>query len=277
MADFSNSAESARLSRRALQTRALTAARQDQLPPRPRPGPGTSAEDSWVEQPASRVRWTFAGRLGWLVALITGGVLILAALWAFSGMPKAQPLPQEPPQHNPISADEQIPSPVEPAAEVLEVPAPVLVHVAGEVTNPGLVELPPGSRVSDAVNAAGGLTAAADLSRINLAAWVLDGERLYVLSLTEEAIPQLAAPGPEGAISDGGTAQPGGSASGTLVNLNTADSAQLQTLSGIGPALAQRIIEHREQFGPFTSLSDLDAVSGIGPAMLSKLESKVTW
>ena len=277
MADFTNSADSARLSRRALQTRALTAARQEQLPPRPRSHLGTSEGDSWIEQPLSRVRWTFEGRVGWLVAIITGGVLILAALWAFTGMPKAQPLPQEPPQHHPFAEDEQAPSPAQIVAEPLEVPAPVLVHVAGEVAKPGVVELPLGSRVSDAVNAAGGVTAAADLSRINLAAWIVDGERIYVLSHGEEEIPQLVSPGSEETVSDGTQGEPGGNADSTLVNLNTADSTKLQTLSGIGPAMAQRIIEHREQFGPFTSLSDLDAVSGIGPAMLRKLESKVTW
>ncbi|MCY1157212.1 MAG: ComEA family DNA-binding protein [Citricoccus sp.] len=153
----------------------------------------------------------------------------------------------------------------------------LIVHVAGEVHEPGLVELPPGSRVADALHAAGGSTTRARLDLLNLAAPAVDASQILV-------------PGPDTPVATGGTeagggsggtpaiADPGapGSTSGT-VNVNTADAATLEQLPGIGPALAGRIVEHREQVGPYGSLADLDAVSGIGPAMMERLDGLVSW
>lgn len=144
----------------------------------------------------------------------------------------------------------------------------VIVHVAGEVKTPGIVTLPGGARVVDAVQAAGGPTGSAHLDHVNLAAPVTDGAQIL--------IPGPDGPPPSAPVSTGNGAQAGSPGSAT-VDLNSAGPAELETLPGIGPALAQRIIDHRDQVGPYGSLEDLDAVSGIGPALLSRLDGEVSW
>jgi competence protein ComEA len=143
----------------------------------------------------------------------------------------------------------------------------VVVHVAGAVVAPGVHTLPAGSRVVDAIEAAGGLTAEADGSRINLAAPLTDGERVYVPKVGE------VAPAPVAGASAGLGA--GGPASGP-VNLNDADEAALDALPGVGPATAAAIIEHRNQIGHFTSVDQLLDVRGIGEAKLEQLRPLVT-
>ena len=149
----------------------------------------------------------------------------------------------------------------------------IVVHVTGQVQTPGLVYLADPSRVVEAIEAAGGPTQGADLGALNLARLLADGEQLYV-----------PAPGETPPVTAGGTGSPAGSGGGAggvgggagLVNLNTADATALETLPGIGPALAQRITEYRQQHGSFKTVDQLDEVSGIGPALLEKLRSKVT-
>ncbi|QAY71940.1 ComEA family DNA-binding protein [Xylanimonas protaetiae] len=166
------------------------------------------------------------------------------------------------------SAAPQAPLP-EPAAS----PTPsalVVVDVVGQVQSPGLVTLPAGSRVFDAVAAAGGATDGAELGAINLARPVVDGEQVRVPA-PGEVVAAAAPP-------DGGTGEPsgaGGRGAG-LVDLNTADEAALDTLPGIGPALAARIVAWRTDNGPFASVDELDEVAGIGPAMLAKVRDLVT-
>jgi competence protein ComEA len=143
----------------------------------------------------------------------------------------------------------------------------VVVHVAGAVVDPGVHELPAGSRVVDAIEAAGGLAADADGSRINLAALVADGERVYVPKVGEAAPPSVAG--------DGGASGAGGEAEGP-VDLNQADEAALDALPGVGPATAAAIIQHREQIGRFTSVDQLLDVRGIGEAKLEQLRPLVT-
>ncbi|MCD2441958.1 helix-hairpin-helix domain-containing protein [Agromyces sp. SYSU K20354] len=143
--------------------------------------------------------------------------------------------------------------------------APVLVHVLGAVSRPGLVELEAGARVVDAVAAAGGLTPEADPAGVNLARPVVDGEQLVV--------PVVGAVAPPGAV--GGGASAGAPAGDGLVHLNTADVAELDTLPRIGPALAQRIIDWRDANGPFTSVEQLLDVAGIGDAVFAGLADKV--
>jgi len=144
--------------------------------------------------------------------------------------------------------------------------APVVVHVAGAVVDPGVHELPAGSRVDDAIAAAGGLTLEADGSRINLAAPVTDGERIYVPKVGEDAPP----------VAVGSTGGGSGGSAGGVVNLNHADAAALDALPGIGPATATAIIEHRDRIGRFTSVDQLLDVRGIGEAKLEQLRSLVT-
>lgn len=137
--------------------------------------------------------------------------------------------------------------------------ARLVVHVAGAVANPGVLDLPPGARVADAVEAAGGAVADADLSALNLARTVEDGERILVPAVGVGAGGSPAASVPAGRTADG------------RIDVNTADAATLEDLPGVGPVLAERIVAHREASGRFTALEDLLEVSGIGPAVLSGL------
>lgn len=139
----------------------------------------------------------------------------------------------------------------------------VVVHVAGAVASPGVVRLAAGSRVADALTAAGGATADADLTLLNLARVLVDGEQVLV-SRPGEVPPTAVAPA--GASDAAGL--------GALVDLNTADVAALDTLPGIGPVLAQRIVEHRAE-RPFGSVDELADVRGIGPTALERLRDLV--
>ncbi|RZI92377.1 MAG: ComEA family DNA-binding protein [Microbacterium sp.] len=144
----------------------------------------------------------------------------------------------------------------------------VYVHVAGAITRPGLYRLPEGARVVDAVAAAGGFGRKADRAAVNLARPVSDGEQLHVPRRGETP----AGVDPHGSA---GESLPGQAGDGR-VNLNTADAAALETLPRIGPALAGRIIEWREQNGRYASVEDLLAVPGIGEKLLAGLREKVT-
>ncbi|WP_323099793.1 helix-hairpin-helix domain-containing protein [Intrasporangium sp. YIM S08009] len=153
--------------------------------------------------------------------------------------------------------------------------AALVVHVVGQVNRPGLVRLPAGSRVADAIEAAGGARRGADLSALNLARLVLDGEQVHVPK-PGEVVPAAGA-GAAGAAGPSGAAGGGGAgAAGALVSLNTADVAGLDTLPGVGPVLAQRILEWRTEHGRFTSVDELGEVSGIGDKLMSQLRPKVT-
>jgi competence protein ComEA len=146
----------------------------------------------------------------------------------------------------------------------------VVVAVAGKVRRPGLVRLPPGSRVADAIEAAGGVLPGTDLATVNLARKVADGELILV------GVPGAAAPA--GAAAAGGPAGPAvpGAAPGDKVNLNTATLAQLDALPGVGPVLAQRILDYRTSHGGFRSVNDLRQVDGIGDSRFEDLKDLVT-
>lgn len=146
----------------------------------------------------------------------------------------------------------------------------VVVHVDGAVAAPGVYVLAEGSRVNDAVLAAGGLTEEADTSTTNLAAPVTDGAKVHVPTEGELAAPVAVGEDSSGAVSPGS-----GSATSGLVNINTAASAELQTLSGVGEATAQSIIEDRESNGPFASPEDLMRVSGIGEKKFAKIKDHI--
>lgn len=143
--------------------------------------------------------------------------------------------------------------------------AKIYVHVGGAVRRPGLYQLSKGARVDDAIRAAGGVLEDANLDALNLAAKVKDGDKILVPTLNGEAETEAA-----------GGAAGADPAQGRLINLNTATVADLDTLPGIGPALAQRIISYREQHGGFRKLEDLLDVPGIGPAKFEELRDLVT-
>jgi competence protein ComEA len=136
--------------------------------------------------------------------------------------------------------------------------AQLVVDVAGAVRRPGLYHLAAGTRIADAVAAAGGATARADVTLVNLAAPLADGEQVLVPA--------------RGAA---GTAVAGASTPTAPLDLNTASAEQLDALPGVGPATAQKIIDYRQAHGPFRSVDELEAVPGIGPSKLAQLKGLV--
>ena len=142
--------------------------------------------------------------------------------------------------------------------------APV-VHVAGAVRRPGVYRLAPGARVRDAVRRAGGPSAKADVNAVNLAALLQDGVQVVVPA----RLPSGAA---TGVVAAGGEA---GAPPAAPVNLNTATAEQLDTLDGVGPATAQKILDYRKEHGGFRTVEDLGQISGIGPKRLAALRDKV--
>jgi competence protein ComEA len=175
-------------------------------------------------------------------ALLIVGMLVAGGWWL--GRPDSAPVVDD---RIPVVALETPPTA---AAE----PTVVLVHVAGAVLRPGVYQVTDGSRVLDAIEAAGGPTPEADIDQLNLAAEVPDGVQIRVPVIGETVV---AAPG----------------LLGGPVDINRADSVGLERLPGVGPATAAAIVAHRDEFGPFASVDDLLLVPGIGPAKLETLRA----
>jgi competence protein ComEA len=189
------------------------------------------------ELPFSRRR-ALAGAAALVVVLFLGGRLFVHAGTAVP----AQPLPAQP------------------LTTAAVAPAKVVIDVVGAVRRPGLYRLAEGARVADALRRAGGATRRADLSLVNLAQLVADGEQVIV--------PRRGA-----AAASGGTA-PAAPATGP-VHLNSATVEQLDALPGVGPVTAQKIVDYRAKHGAFSSVDALDAIPGIGPARLDQLRDLV--
>jgi competence protein ComEA len=239
---------------------------------------------SFVDHAIAVVRWIGIGRL----AAIGASVLAVAAgsFWLLrtpesAGSDRAVPgvsvtAPTVPAaEGGTISAETRPGSAVggtTPGAAATTAPAPptsaarIVVHVAGAVTAPGVYELAGGSRVGDAVAAAGGAGPDAVLDAVNLAALVNDGQQVYVPRAGEAAgpAPPAAAPPVNGTPDAVGP-----------LDLNAATEDELLALPGVGPVLAAAIVRHREETGPFTSVDGLLDVSGIGPARLESLRDLV--
>lgn len=190
---------------------------------------------------------------------------LIAALIAAGYLWRSRPVPQEAPKAARATVTTpQMPgtdSPVSPGAPPS---GSYAVHVAGKVRRPGIVTVPAGSRVADAVNAAGGAKPGADTSTVNLARRVVDGEQILV------GVPGASAAGAAGAS----TLAPGAPGSAQL-DLNTATVEQLQQLPGVGPVLAQRMADFRTQHGGFQSVDQLRAVTGIGERRFAELKDQV--
>lgn len=160
--------------------------------------------------------------------------------------------------------------------------ARIVVDVAGAVSRPGILILEEGSRVYEALEQAGGVTSEGDLRDVNLAAELLDGEKLYVPSAKE--YPEEGDPGPgqpaEPTIKNAGSAAEkngaGGSNAAKKVNINTADEAELQRLSGVGPATARRILDYRSEKGRFKKIEDIMNVKGIGSKSFEKMKEMIS-
>lgn len=175
---------------------------------------------------------------------------------------------------------------VENEIKVDEVPKNLIyVYVAGEVNNPSVVELEEGQRVADAIEKAGGLTDSGEIKNINLAYKLKDGEKLYIPSLdevieSEEEDTNIAyiTSGINGEI-NGTTSNSGNNSKNStnngLININTATQTELETLDGIGPSTAKKIIDYREENGKFNSIEDIQNVSGIGDAKYAAIKNDI--
>lgn len=285
--------------------------------------PDWNEADDWAEweqadQPGTTrsTRWGLSPRVLLLVAVLA----LVAVVWGvtqFSAAPRAEQLASPGASAESVQAvgAQQSPgtqSTAQPSANPSESAqggasgeATVRVHVAGAVNNPGVYTLPAQGRAVDAIAAASGAAADADLDRVNLAGALSDGVQIYVPHRGETAAPAQIQPNGgtanagQGTAANGasqnGTAQNGAAQSGaqpqpartltasgsaqkgsTPVNINTATAEELQSLPRIGPAMAQRIIAWREAHGGFRSVDELDAVPGIGPSMLENLRPLVT-
>jgi competence protein ComEA len=198
-----------------------------------------------------------------VVAVVAALAVGLAAWWAVRDQAEAVPLaPERPP-----SSQSSAPPPLVPVSptEAASAPAELVVDVAGKVRRPGIAVLPAGSRVVDALEAAGGPRPGVDLTSLNLARPVVDREQILV-----GVAPAAGVAGTLG--SPGSPAPPGES----LVNLNTADQATLETLPGVGPVTAESILAWRTDNGGFTAVDELLEVDGIGEATLADLAPLVT-
>ena len=152
----------------------------------------------------------------------------------------------------------------------------VIIHVVGEVNSPGVVTLEEGARIIDAINAAGGKTEEADLSKINLAYVVEDGTQIYIPRINENLnqVELISTEAGQSVVINNSNINE--EENNTKVNINTANKEKLETLPGIGETTAQRIIDYREQNGKFTKIEDLQNVSGIGEAKFNSLKDKIT-
>ncbi|GAA4962144.1 ComEA family DNA-binding protein [Actinoplanes utahensis] len=231
-------------------------------PPRPAPvsappgDPGLGGEGAFG---GGRRQWLPAfdpGRPGVRALAAVAAVVVLgAAYFAWQSRPRLDEVVSTPAGSVTAQAPGSGPVRAAPSGEVV-------VAVGGKVLRPGLVRLSPGARVADALVAAGGPQAGVDVAMLNLARKVVDGE-LIMVGVTP----------PPGAVTGGGAAPASGSA---LVDLNTATPAQLDGLPGVGPVLAQRILDARDAQGGFRAVSDLRKVDGIGEARYEQLKDLVT-
>lgn len=195
------------------------------------------------------------------LAMLLGALLLVVGYWWWQG--RARPVVTVPDPVTTVSA----PASSVPLGEVT-------VHVRGRIARPGVVTLPAGSRVVDAIEAAGGVKAGASIGALNLARLLVDGEQVAVGVRGEKGDPSGIPAGVTDAGSSGGPA--GGPSGGSaLVDLNAATASELEELPGIGPVLAERIVQWREDNGRFTDVEVLGEVSGIGDALMAQLRPLV--
>lgn len=244
------------------------------------PPAGIRGADRWIGFPAA---------LGFLAVVVVAatvfGVRVLAAERAAAPVP-TPPVstgtsgsgPSAGPSSSPTSSGSGSlgSGGVAPGPEPGGAGAVVVVHVVGQVHRAGVVRLPSGSRVIEAIAAAGGATRSADLSAVNLARVLVDGEQVRVPEPGEVTGPIDAGGGTAGGSGGGGGGGGGAPGGGGPVSLNRADAASLDTLPGVGPVLAARILAWRTEHGRFTSVDELGEVAGIGEKLLAQLRPLVT-
>lgn len=190
----------------------------------------------WYVQPLNSDRWP---RLRWYALAASILLVVGVGLALFPS----------------LSGDSNVVETVEKPSDVVQNTAVIFVHVVGEVKSPGVYEVPAGSRLTDAISAAGGTSPKADLSSVNLARVLNDGEQIIVAAR--------------------GATNASGSTSGKI-NVNTATTDELEKLPGIGPTIASRIVDYRDMNGSFGTVDALADVPGIGPSILDELRKLVT-
>jgi competence protein ComEA len=154
-------------------------------------------------------------------------------------------------------------------AAAIEEEIMIIVDVSGAVQNPSVVELPEGSRIFEAIKKAGGLAKDADLGSTNQAEILTDGQKIYIP--TKQELKESLSGTPSSQL-----AYAAGSSQPKLININTADSAALQQLTGVGPVTAEKIINYRNENGKFKTIEDIKNVSGIGDKTFEKFKGKIT-
>ena len=237
--------------------------------PTPPPTPAGRLVERWLPggtRGVAAVRsWANRHRIA-VVAAITVAVIMIVITTIMA----TQPQPTE------------VPPPLPPAISAVPTATPtpttLVISVVGKVANPGLVTLTNGARVADALRAAGGALPGTDDTALNLARRLTDGEQIYVgIPVPTNANTGADAPAPPDTPLPATGKKSGKAATPTTkVNLNTATTDELQTLPGIGPAMAQRILTWRTQHGHFDSINQLREVGGIGDTRFAKLENLVT-
>ncbi len=216
---------------------------------------------------------SLADRLGVSAAAVVLGALGVAAAAIGGWWALRPPAGPDPAEILPMAGAVPIPTPAPPPSAAPETVL-LVVDVVGAVVRPGVHELPASSRVADAIDAAGGFTPDADRIRLNLAQPLADGSRVWVPAVGETSGPDLV-PVVTGSGRDGQAGGGSDDASKT-VDINVADAASLEALPGIGPSLAEAIVEHRRRNGPFASVDELIEVSGIGPVKLEQIRPRAT-
>lgn len=228
-------------------------------------------------------RWAGSGRSpAQVVAAVVAAVVVAGVGWWLLRPPAAPiesalPLASADVAGAPASTSAGATTVGDPTSTTVALEAPLVVQAAGAVVDGGVYRLPAGSRVDDLVRAAGGLAPDADRDRVNLAAPLADGERVWVPRAGQEEVPEVVAGSGGGG---GGAAGSGGAASGSaepvVVDLNSATAEELDTLPGVGPATAAAILAYRDEHGRFASVDELLEVRGIGEAKLEQLRAAVT-
>ena len=198
-----------------------------------------------------------------LLVKVIAGVILLAVAFAFYLVKNKTP---EDDLTVSVIPDNTAANSVQATESAIKEEVRIMVDVAGAVVNPSVVELPEGSRVFEAIEKAGGLTAEADTGTINQAEILTDGQKIYIPTKQEMK------------NGNGGSGISVGSASvqSSLININTADSADLQEIPGVGPATAEKIISYRNENGKFNKIEDIKNVSGIGDKTFEKMKKKIT-
>ncbi|SNS80776.1 ComEA family DNA-binding protein [Rhodococcoides kyotonense] len=222
-------------------------------------------------------RWRGArvdpGRKGMLALSGVGLVVVLVAAYGWlRDAPAVAPVPALP-VVQPVSDDAT--STTVATSGVVEPAVDLVVSVVGLVVHAGLVHLPAGSRVADALAAAGGAREGADVIALNLAAKVADGDQIVVGALPPDGRPVVSGTTSDAAVQSNSTSDAAGGGSGP-VNLNDATVAELDSLPGVGPVTAANIVAWRDVNGPFTDVEQLSEVDGIGPVRLEKLRDQVS-